>query len=428
MAGKIVNGKRRASRAYRVDENTDQYRRFVPLAEACYKRTRRVHHVTEPPSRMRKLWRHLRHLLFLSSSLLVVVPGLAADSSQEFRPATEGYRYAFPRDHGAHEEFRTEWWYYTGQLTTKDGRSFGYQLTFFRRGMPKGQVKTLPSQWTISQLYLGHFAVSDLSKNRFYYAEKISRAGLGKAGAAPDRLHVWIDRWSAESSSNTPATQTLQAADGNLALQLTVSPEKPLVVHGSDGISRKGTGAGQASHYYSFTRLATTGQLTIGNESFDVTGISWMDHEFGSADLGKDLVGWDWFSLQFDDHTELMLYRLRRSDGSADPVSSGTFIDRDGRGHHLAIGDFTLEPTSYWTSHTSKARYPQRWRLTIPPQQLSLELVPRMAEQELSTTGSTQVTYWEGAIEAHGTTQGRPVQGKGYMELTGYAERFAKKL
>lgn len=377
---------------------------------------------------MRKLWRHLRHLLFLSSSLLVVVPGLAADSSQEFRPATEGYRYAFPRDHGAHEEFRTEWWYYTGQLTTKDGRSFGYQLTFFRRGMPKGQVKTLPSQWTISQLYLGHFAVSDLSKNRFYYAEKISRAGLGKAGAAPDRLHVWIDRWSAESSSNTPATQTLQAADGNLALQLTVSPEKPLVVHGSDGISRKGTGAGQASHYYSFTRLATTGQLTIGNESFDVTGISWMDHEFGSADLGKDLVGWDWFSLQFDDHTELMLYRLRRSDGSADPVSSGTFIDRDGRGHHLAIGDFTLEPTSYWTSHTSKARYPQRWRLTIPPQQLSLELVPRMAEQELSTTGSTQVTYWEGAIEAHGTTQGRPVQGKGYMELTGYAERFAKKL
>jgi predicted secreted hydrolase len=225
-----------------------------------------------------------------------------------------------------------------------------------------------------------------------------------------------------------PATQTLKAADGDLALQLTVSQEKPLVVHGTDGISRKGASLGQASHYYSFTRLATVGQLTIGSESFDVTGTSWMDHEFGSAELGKDLVGWDWFSLQLDDQRELMLYRLRRADGSADPVSSGTLIDRDGHGHHLSIEDFTLQPISYWTSPTSHTRYPQRWRLTIPSQQLSLELVPLMAEQELSTTRSTQVTYWEGAIEATGTAQGRPIQGKGYMELTGYAERFSKKL
>jgi predicted secreted hydrolase len=377
---------------------------------------------------MDKLRRHLRQLLLLSSGLLVVVPGFAADTAQEFQVATEGYHYAFPRDHGAHEAFRTEWWYYTGQLTAKDGRSFGYQLTFFRRGMPREQLKTLPSQWAVSQLYLAHFAVSDLSKKQFHYAEKISRAGLGKAGAEADRLHVWIDRWSAESPVATPATQTLTAADGDLALQLTVSQEKPLVVHGTDGISRKGTGAGQASHYYSLTRLATTGTVTIGDESFDVTGTSWMDHEFGSADLGKDLIGWDWFSLQLDDQRELMLYRLRRSDGSADPVSSGTLIDREGRGQHLSIGDFTLEPTSYWTSPASKARYPQRWRLTIPSQQLSLELAPLMAEQELSTTRSTQVTYWEGAIEARGTTQGRPIQGKGYMELTGYAERFSKKL
>jgi predicted secreted hydrolase len=153
-----------------------------------------------------------------------------------------------------------------------------------------------------------------------------------------------------------------------------------------------------------------------------------MDHEFGSADLDKDLVGWDWFSLQLDDQRELMLYRLRRADGSADPVSSGTIIDRDGLGHHLSIGDFTLEPTSYWTSQTSHARYPQRWRLTIPSRQLSLELVPLMAEQELSTTRSTQVTYWEGAIAATGTAQGQPIHGQGYMELTGYAERITKTL
>ena len=358
----------------------------------------------------------------------MVVPGLANDTAEEFTIATGGYRYSFPRDHGAHEAFRTEWWYYTGQLTAKNGRSFGYQLTFFRRGMPREHVKTLPSQWAVTQLYLAHFAVSDLSKGRFHYAEKISRAGLGKAGAARDRLHVWVDQWSAESPAAEPSTQTLQAADGGLTLQLTVSQEKPLVVHGTDGISRKGSAAGQASHYYSFTRLATTGTLTIGDESFDVTGTSWMDHEFGSADLDKGLVGWDWFSLQLDDQRELMLYRLRRADGSADPVSSGTLIDREGRGQHLSIGDFTLEPTSYWTSPTSKARYPQRWRLTIPSQQLSLELAPLMAGQELSTKRSTQVTYWEGAIETTGTSQGKPIHGQGYMELTGYAERFTKKL
>jgi predicted secreted hydrolase len=377
---------------------------------------------------MYELWRHLRHTLCLSSSLLVVAPGLAADTSQEFRVATEGYQYAFPRDHGAHEDFRTEWWYYTGQVKTKDGRPFGYQLTFFRRGMPRHQVRTLPSQWAVTQLYLAHFAVSDLSKGHFHYAEKISRAGLGKAGAARDRLHVWIDQWSAESPSTAPGTQTLHATDGDLALQLTVSPEKSLVVHGTQGISRKGAAAGQASHYYSFTRLATTGTLSIGTERFDVTGSSWMDHEFGSADLDKDLVGWDWFSLQLDDQRELMLYRLRRADGSADPVSSGTIIDRDGLGHHLSIGDFTLEPTSYWTSQTSHARYPQRWQLTIPSEQLSLELVPLMAEQELSTTRSTQVTYWEGAIKTTGTAQGQPIHGQGYMELTGYAERITKTL
>ncbi|MEP6891498.1 MAG: lipocalin-like domain-containing protein, partial [Nitrospirota bacterium] len=345
-----------------------------------------------------------------------------------FRLATEGYRYAFPRDHGSHEEFRTEWWYYTGQVTTKDGRPFGYELTFFRRGMPREQTKTLPSKWAVSHLYLAHFAISDLSKGRFHYTDRMSRAALGKAGAAQDRLHAWIDRWRAESPSAAPDTQILEAAEGDLAIRLTVSSEKPPVVHGTNGISRKGPLIGQASHYYSFTRLATTGTLTVGGESFEVTGTSWMDHEFGSADLDKDLVGWDWFCLQLDDQRELMLYRLRRADGSADPASSGTLIDRDGQGHHLLLGDFTLEPTSYWTSPTSKARYPQRWRLTIPSQQLSLELIPRMADQELSPKRSTQVTYWEGAVETTGTAQGKPIRGQGYMELTGYVERIMQKL
>jgi predicted secreted hydrolase len=363
---------------------------------------------------------------WLSIGLLVAGLGSAADRPTEFRAATEGYRYEFPRDHGSHDTFRTEWWYYTGHLSTKDGRRFGYQLTFFRRGMPPDQVHTLPSRWSLTQLYLAHFAVTDLAKGRFRYAETISRAGLGKAGAEQGRLQVWIDDWSVQSPGNS--TQQLRAKDGDIAIALNLSADKPPVIHGTQGISRKGAEPGQASHYYSFTRLATSGSVTIGTESFDVTGMSWMDHEFGSADLGDDLVGWDWFSLQLDDGTELMLYRLRRTDGSAAPVSSGTFIDREGQGHHLPIDAFVLEPTSYWTSQTSQARYPQGWRLAIPSRHLSLDLTPLMPEQELTTSRSTQVTYWEGAIEASGTSQNRPIRGQGYMELTGYAERFKQKL
>ena len=367
-------------------------------------------------------------LMLLMCLFLMISPVLASDSRQTFTAAAEGYRYEFPRDHGSHDAFRTEWWYYTGNVITSDGRAFGYQLTFFRRAMPPDQIKTLPSKWSLTQLYLAHFAVSDLSKKQFHYAEKISRAGLGKAGAESGRLHAWIDHWNAEFPTAKSDHHLLQATEGDLAIQFDLSPEKPLVIHGNNGVSRKGTEAGQASHYYSFTRMKTTGKLTIGKESFDVTGTSWMDHEFGSADLDEDLVGWDWFSLQLDNQTELMLYRLRRADGSASPVSSGTFIDRNGQGHHLTIDDVTLGPLSYWTSPSSKAVYPQRWRLTVPSQQLSLEVVPLMAEQELSTTRSTQVTYWEGAIEVSGVAGDTKVKGHGYMELTGYAERLTKKL
>jgi predicted secreted hydrolase len=368
-----------------------------------------------------------RRILILLCSLWML--GNASADSASFIHAREGYRYEFPRDHGSHDGFRTEWWYYTGNLTAKDGRPFGYQLTFFRRAMPLDQVETLPSKWSITQLYLAHFAVSDLAQGRFLYREKLSRAALGKAGAEANRLHVWIDRWRAEATQAAEQqSQILEASDGEMTMALRVVPEKPLVVHGSGGISRKGPQEGQASHYYSWTSLATNGRITIGDESFDVSGTSWMDHEFGSADLGPDLVGWDWFSLQMADQTELMLYRLRRADGTADPASSGTFVDREGRAHPLSITDFTLEPLSFWTSPVSNARYPQRWRLTVPSRNLSIELIPRMAEQELRTGRSTQVTYWEGAIESRGTSGGQPLTGVGYMELTGYAERFAKKL
>ena len=349
-------------------------------------------------------------------------------STSSFRPATAGYRYAFPKDHGSHPAYRTEWWYYTGHLEAKNGRRFGFELTFFRRAIPTDDVKTQPSRWSVDHLYLAHFAVTDIAGQRFTFSEKLSRPGLGKAGADESRLHVWIDDWRAEASVDPSGSHTLFARDGALALALSLQPTKPLVIHGQDGISRKGTETGQASHYYSFTRLATTGKLTLDHEQFDVTGTSWMDHEFASADLGPDLVGWDWFSVQLTDNTELMLYRLRRNDGTTDPASSGTVVSSAGETRHLSDGDMRIEATGTWTSPESKAVYPNKWHLKIPSLELALDLIPLLADQELRTSRSTRVTYWEGAVTVSGTKQGRPVKGQGYVELTGYAERLTEKL
>jgi predicted secreted hydrolase len=280
----------------------------------------------------------------------------------------------------------------------------------------------------VNHLYLAHFAVSDIAGQRFQFSDKLSRAALGKAGADESRLHVWIDDWRAEGLPDPAGSHFLTARDGTLALSLTLRPTKPLVIHGPDGISRKGAAVGQASHYYSFTRLATTGTITVGGEQFEVTGTSWMDHEFGSADLGENLVGWDWFSIQLEDNSELMLYRLRRTDGSSDPASSGTIVSADGQTRHLSVTDIRVESTGTWTSSESKAVYPNRWRLAIPSLDLSVEIVPLLDQQELRTSRSTQVTYWEGAVTVSGTKQGRSVKGQGYVELTGYAKPFNQKL
>jgi len=345
-----------------------------------------------------------------------------------FDLASPGYRYEFPRDHGAHERFRTEWWYYTGHLTGSAGRRFGFQLTFFRRGIPPEQVHTLPSQWSIQQLYLAHVALTDLENGRFLYADKLSRAGLGKAGADTGRLHVWLDRWSLSTDEASSPRHTLQAATDTFAIDLALTSAKPLVVHGRNGVSRKGPDPGQASHYYSLTRLATEGHIRVGADTFAVTGLSWMDHEFGSADLPDDVVGWDWFSLQLSNSTELMWYSLRHADGTVDPVSGGTFILADGRTQPLTRHDLAIEPLSHWTSTRSGGRYPQRWRLTAPALGVDLEVASLLNDQELDTARSTGVTYWEGAVSASGRAGGVPVTGNGYVEMTGYAERVMPKL
>lgn len=375
--------------------------------------------------------RRCLHAMMACAVWVVGVPSIAFSEPvppPSFDQAAAGYRYEFPRDHGSHPSYRTEWWYYTGHLQAKTGRLFGYELTFFRRAVSPEDIKTLPSQWTVSHLYLAHFAVTDVAGRRFHFSEKLSRAGLGKAGAEESRLHAWIDDWRADAEPAPNGMHTLFARDGTAALDLQLRPAKPLVVHGRDGISRKGAGEGNATHYYSFTRLATTGSVTIGSERFEVTGTSWMDHEFGSTDLGPDLVGWDWFSIQLEDQSELMLYRLRKKDGGSDLESSGTVVSPDGETKHLSVSDIRIESTGTWTSRESKAVYPSSWRITVPSLDLALEVMPLLADQELRTSRSTQVTYWEGAVSVSGVKQGRSVKGQGYVELTGYAERIMQKM
>jgi predicted secreted hydrolase len=374
-----------------------------------------------------RLWLVSSFLLIRAAVGLDLAVAWGAASKPSFKNAEPGYRYRFPYDHGSHDAFRTEWWYYTGHLSSREGHRFGYQVTFFRRAIPPEQVGTAGSQWAIHHLYLAHAALSDLDRKRFRYAEKVSRAGLGKAGADTGRLHVWIDRWSVEASDAPPERHRLRATTDDFALDLTVAPEKPPVVHGQGGVSRKGTGSSQTSHYYSLSRLATSGTLVVDGERLVVQGTSWMDHEFGSGDLDEDLAGWDWFGLQLDRRIELMLYRLRRSDGTVSPVSSGTVILPDGRTQHLAQGDVQVEVLGYWSSQASGGHYPSHWRVTVPSLGLSLDIQPLIPDQELITSRSTQVTYWEGAVTVSGRLRETPVSGQGYVELTGYAKPMNKR-
>lgn len=345
--------------------------------------------------------------------------------------ARPGYVFRFPEDHGAHPGFQTEWWYYTGHLTTEAGRPFGYQLTFFRRSLrPPVAAETAPprSRWRIDELYFAHLALSDLQGSRFRFAEALSREGLGKAGAEVGRLHVWIDRWSATKAGSDDAPHRLVAEADEFGIALSLTPAKPVVIHGTQGISRKGAAPGQASHYYSQTRLSTEGALTLDGRRWAVSGESWMDHEFGSGDLGNDLIGWDWFSFQLDSGEELMLYRLRRADDQADPASSATWIGRDGRTRHIPSDAIRIEVLDRWTSPHSQATYPSRWRISIPSLHAAFEITPSLADQELRTTRSTQITYWEGAVRISGAIEAKPVSGQGYVELTGYAERYRPRL
>lgn len=342
----------------------------------------------------------------------------------EFVPARPGYVYAFPRDHGSHEQFQTEWWYFTGHLSSTNGRRFGYELTFFRRGIDSPDAWSNPSVWAMRHLYFAHFALTDEANEQFRFAEKLSRAGMNKAGAEVDRLHVWIDRWLLKAVAPDHRQFHLQAQAEGFSIDLTLESSKPPVIHGTDGVSRKGKEAEATSHYYSMTRLGTTGSVVVQGEPLAVNGLSWMDHEFGSADLSEGLVGWDWFSLQLQNDYDIMAYGLRRADGTFDPASSGTLVRPNGSSTSLSLEAIDVSVQGHWTSPASGACYPNQWTLSIPSEKIELHISPRMANQELITRRSTAVTYWEGAVDVTGLWEGENIQGHGYVELTGYAEPY----
>lgn len=333
----------------------------------------------------------------------------------------------FPKDHGSHPGYRTEWWYYTGNLEAETGDRYGFQLTFFRSQInAPGAEKRWPqppSVWRTRQIYLGHAAITDIFNKRHLQSELMARGTLGLAGASQEAIDtiVFIKNWSAKIGAHR---HLLKTVSDDFSYELTLKPVKPPVLHGQAGYSRKGSTPERASCYYSFPRLKTEGALTIGGKTIPVRGLSWMDHEFSTAPLEPGIIGWDWFSLQLSDQTEIMLFLLRNEEGRFNPASSGTFIDVSGKPRHLTKDDFRVDVLDSWKSPRSQAVYPVHWRLTVFPLAMQLTLQANISDQEMRTPATTGVTYWEGSISINGSVGKYPVKGSGYVELTGYAQSF----
>jgi predicted secreted hydrolase len=346
-----------------------------------------------------------------AAALLLLQPLLA-----QYRTALPGYRYEFPRDHFNHREFQTEWWYYTGNVKSAEGRRFGFELTSFRQAVDRDPAK--PGPWDLQDLYVAHLALSDLDGGKFFHAERTNRPGPGIAGVNETAGRIWNGNWKIQWRGED---QELAAIDERFQLHLTLHSEKSPVINGENGVSQKADGSGRASHYISLTRLSTSGEIFLDGKKFAVSGSSWMDHEFFTHQLDTSQTGWDWLSLQLSDNTELMLFHLRRKDGSIDPYSAGTFVESSGKTTHLRSSDFSLQPSAeVWTSPATGARYPIHWRVAVPSLNIDLDVTTPLASQELASKSSFVPNYWEGAIFPTGRRGQESLGGVGYLEMTGY--------
>jgi predicted secreted hydrolase len=337
---------------------------------------------------------------------LAVARAVNQGDAAGFARVTGPRHLTFPTDHGPHPEYQTEWWYYTGNLQSPDGRQFGYQLTFFRRGLTASAPQRT-SKWATRDVYFAHFAVTDASGKRFFSKPQIARgAEIGLAGAAAAPYHVFVNNWKA---SGTGDSVDLRATADSMSINFKLQAAKPMTLQGDHGYSPKSTGVGNATYYYSYTRMKTVGTLTINGVSSPVEGLSWFDHEFGTNPLGPEQIGWDWFGLHLEDGRDLMLGKVRRKDGGFDIIGSITGVKDTVP--QLYLKDVRLTTLGTWVSPHTQIRYPSRWRLEIPAAHIDITIEPLLPDQELSVG----FIYWEGAVDVRGS-----VAGKGYAELTGY--------
>lgn len=335
-----------------------------------------------------------------------------------FHLADPDYRLMFPADHGPHPDFRTEWWYFTGNLMADDGRHFGFQYTIFRFALA-AESADRASPWATRQIWMGHLALTDVTGERFYRTERFARGGrIGLSGATSEPFRVWLDDWSMQSEQDSFLPLQLSAQDPDFGIELLLTEGVGPVLQGEQGYSAKGPGTGNASHYYSFTRLDTLGRIRIGAEDIKVAGQAWLDREWSTSALGPDVNGWDWFALQMSDGSDLMFYRLRRADGRPDPLSAGLIVGPDGSARRLASVDARIRPTRYWTSDATGIRYPVAWQLELPGEALDIQVEALLDAQEMALS----VRYWEGAVGITGSRDGRAIEGFGYLEMTGYEE------
>ena len=340
---------------------------------------------------------------------------VAVGSAQEYKLALPGYRFEFPRDFFNHEPYQTEWWYYTGNLRAQDGHRFGFELTFYRQGVSRTAD---PDPWHVEDLWMAHLALSDIGGQHFYHQERLNRSGPGIAGVDAASGVVWNGNWQVHIA---PQEEDLRGIGQEFELTLKLVSMKPPVVQGQKGVSQKAAGIGHASHYYSLTRLLSSGSIEVENKTYQVVGTSWMDHEFFTGSMAQNESGWDWLSVQFDDGSDLMLYRMRHIDGSIDPYSSGSYVDAHGNSRFLSSQDFVMTPaTDKWTSSLTKTAYPLHWHVEIPTYHMAFDVTTPLRAQEM--TGKFGPSYWEGAVDVAGGRVQPAARGVGYLEMTGYAQ------
>ena len=343
---------------------------------------------------------------------------MGGTSDEDFSKAIESRKFVFPEDHGSHPDFRTEWWYFTGNLTSADNKKFGYQFTIFRTALSKNK-NSRNSDWNSNQIYMAHFTVTNINENKFYFDERFSREGNRLAGAQINPFKVWLEDWQVEQIDKSInfdlPTLKINAKTERAEINLTLEAIKPFVLQGDKGLSQKGSQVGNASYYYSYTRLKTSGKIILDGKDYEVSGFSWMDREWSTSALSKDQKGWDWFSLQLDYNTEIMYYQMRKNDGSPDNFSKGVLVDEGGASQPIKKEEVVLNVTDNWKA-LDGATYPSGWILQIPAKNIDLKITPVVKDQFLDVS----IKYWEGYVKIEGTKNGNRVNGRGYVELTGY--------